>query len=201
MHLDDMNRPAGMIPPQGLGSSLAFLAGRPLLALGLGVLLVNAAVALWLLLLGRGFLPQAGPLHWWNPSTALSHNSQHVADFYSALHAVSGAGLYFVARRLRPAWPFPLRLLLVVVCSGVWEIVENTPPVIALFNDPEGLAVYRGDSIVNALSDTGFVALGFLAAHGFPRWLVLAGGGLAELAVALAIHDGFVLGTARLVWR
>lgn len=62
-----------------------------------------------------------------------------------------------------------------------------------------GPGVYRGDSIVNALGDTGFVALGFLAAHTLPRWSVVAGGLLAEVSVVLAIHDGFVLGTARLV--
>lgn len=201
MHFDDMNRPADVIPPRPLGVSLAFLAGRPLLTLALGILLVNAAVVLWLLFLGRGFLPETVPLDWWNPSTALSHNSQHVTDFYSALHAISGAALFFLARRLRPGWPAGTRLLLVIACSGLWEMVENTPSVISLFNDPEGIDVYRGDSIVNALSDTGFVALGFLAAHNFPRWLVIAGGGLAEIAVALMIHDGFVLGMARMVLR
>lgn len=201
MHFDDMNHPAGMIRPPSMGVSPAFLAGRPLLTLALGILLVNAAVVLWLLFLGRGFLPQDVPLDWWNPSTALSHNSQHVADFYSALHAISGAALFFLARRLRPGWRVGTRLLLVIACSGIWEIVENTPWVISLFNDPAGIDVYGGDSIVNALSDTGFVALGFLAAHNFPRWLVIAGGGLAEIAVALMIHDGFVLGTARMILR
>ncbi|MBB1498080.1 DUF2585 family protein [Paracoccus sp. MC1862] len=190
-----------MIPPRPVGGSLAFRGGQPLLTLALGILLINAAVVLWLLFLGREFLPENVPLYWWNPSTALSHNSQHLTDFYSALHAISGAALFFLARRLRPGWPVGTRLLLVIACSGLWEIVENTPWVISLFNDPDGIDVYQGDSIVNALSDTGFVALGFLAAHNFPRWLVIAGGGLAEIAVALMIHDGFVLGTARMILR
>jgi hypothetical protein len=86
-------------------------------------------------------------------------------------------------------------------CSGVWEIVENTPSVIAMFNDPHGLAVYRGDSVVNALSDTSFAAAGFLAAHALPSWFIIAGGALVEVGVALMIHDGFVLGAARLVMR
>jgi len=197
LHYDDVNGRTEMVLRRPLPSVL----GRPVLALTLGILLVNGAVVLWLLLLGRNFLPQEVPLDWWNPSTLLSHNSQHVTDLYSSLHAVSGAALYFLVRQLRPAWPVQLRLLLVIACSGVWEIVENTPWVIALFNDPESPGAYGGDSIVNALSDTAFVALGFLAAHSLPRWLIISAGVIAEVGVALMIHDGFVLGTARLVLR
>lgn len=198
MHCDDLNGRTEIASP-----------GRPLDATGLsaaltlagGILLVNGAVVLWLMLLGRSFLPQGVPMDWWNPSVLSAHNSQHLTDPYSALHAISGAALFFVACAVRPAWPLHRRLLLAIACSGLWEAVENTPWVIALFNDPEGAAIYSGDSIVNALSDTGFVALGFLAAHSLPRWIIVAGGVGAEICVALMIHDGFVLGTARLVLR
>lgn len=165
------------------------------------MLLVNAAVVVWLLLLGRGVMPDAEPLQWWSASTLAEDNSQHLADFYSALHAVSGAALHFAARALRPEWPLRRRFIMVIACSGVWEVVENAAFVISLFNDPGSLNVYRGDSIVNALSDTVFVALGFLAAHSLPRWLIIAAGTLAEATVAFVIHDGFVLGTSRVVLR
>ncbi|MBV0893261.1 DUF2585 domain-containing protein [Paracoccus sp. Z118] len=177
------------------------LATPPALEVALGILLVNGAVVLWLLLLGRGVLPDGVPLQWWSGSTLTADNSQHLADFYSALHAISGAALYFAARAICPEWPLRRRFIMVIACSGVWEVVENTPAVIALFNDPGSLNVYRGDSIVNALSDTAFVAFGFLAAHSLPRWLIIATGALAEFTVALIIHDGFVLGTARVVLR
>lgn len=197
MHYDDTTRRAGLArrPP------LSLLAIPPPLEVALGILLVNGAVVLWLLLLGRGVIPDAVPLQWWSGSTLAADNSQHLADFYSALHAISGAALYFAAQAICPEWPLHRRLIMVIACSGVWEVVENTPAVISLFNDPGSLNVYRGDSIVNALSDTAFVAFGFLAAHSLPRWLIIATGALAEFTVALIIHDGFVLGTARVVLR
>lgn len=192
-----MSRRTDLAPAPPLRSFLA----SPALTLALGVMLVNGAVALWLLLLGRSLLPAAVPLQWWSGSTLAAHNSQHLTDYYSALHAVSGAALCFAARWVCPAWPLHRRLLMVIACSGVWEIVENTPWVIALFNDPGSLNVYRGDSIINALSDTGFVALGFVMAHQMPRWLIIAAGLVAEIGVAVVIHDGFVLGTARIILR
>jgi hypothetical protein len=202
LHFDDMNSRAEMPPTVGTpGPIPAFPALQPALAVCLGVLLVNGAVALWLMFLGRGFLPATVPLQWFSASTAAANNSQHLTDFYSLLHAVSGAALYFAARAVCPAWPPHRRFLMVIACSGVWEIVENLPVVIALFNDPGSLSVYRGDSIVNALSDTAFVALGFLSAHCLPRWLIIAAGVAAEIGVAMMIHDGFLLGTARLVLR
>lgn len=200
MHFDLDNRTDAISrhPP---GRPLSLAAGRPALTFCFGILLINGLLVLWLLFLDRSFLPGMVPLELWNASTVAPHNSQHLTDLYSLLHAISGAALYFVARALCPAWPVHLRLLMAIACSGVWEAVENTPFVIALFNDPESLNVYAGDSIINALSDTGFVALGFLAAHNFPRWLIVTAGLLAEVGVAVIIHDGFVLGTARLVLR
>lgn len=197
MHYDDMNGRSDLTA----APLPSIRAAQPAVTLCLGILLVNGAVVLWLWLLGRSILPPTVPLRIWNGSTLSAHNSQHLMDFYSALHAMSGAALYFAARRLRPAWPLHRRLLTVIACSGLWEIIENTPWVIALFNDPGGLHVYRGDSIVNALSDTAFVALGFMAAHQMPRWFIIAAGAMAEVGVAIVIHDGFVLGTARIILR
>ncbi|WP_134726319.1 DUF2585 family protein [Paracoccus luteus] len=176
-------------------------AAWPALQVAMAILLVNGAVILWLLLLGRGVLPDTVPLQWWSGSTLAADNSQHIADFYSALHAVSGAALCFAARAVCPDWPLHRRFIMVIACSGVWEVVENAPAVISLFNGPGSPDVYRGDSIVNALSDTAFVAFGFLGAHSLPRWFVIAAGASAEITAALIVHDGFVLGTVKVVLR
>lgn len=180
---------------------LSRLAAWPAVAACLGILLVNGAVVLWLSFLGRGFLPASGPLQLWNGSTLPSDNSQHLMDGYSLLHAMSGAGLWFVAKALWPEQPVRVRLLLVLASSGVWEAVENTPWVIALFNDPLRPDAYHGDSIVNALSDSAFVGLGFLAARSLPPWTIVTLAVLIEVGLVVLIRDGFVLGTARLVWR
>lgn len=173
----------------------------PVLAVCAGILLVNGAVVLWLMLLGRGFLPPSVPLQWWSASIRAEDNSQHLMDLYSFLHAMSGAALCFAARGLRPGWPVHMRLLAVIASSGVWEAVENTPWVIAIFNDPLGPYIYRGDSIVNALSDSAFVIAGFLAARAVPRWGIITAGVAVEIGLAVTIRDGFVFGAAKLMWR
>lgn len=161
------------------------VAAHPALTLSLGILLANAAVVLWLWTLGRSLLPLERPLQWFSLGAGPQHNSQHLADIYSLVHAAAGAGLHLFlgsAWSFRPLW---LRLLLAVASSSVWEMVENTPWVIALFNNLQGPDTYPGDSIVNALSDTAFVVLGFLASRLMPVWAVAAtaliAGGLAAL--------------------
>lgn len=182
MQCDHTHGRAGLTLSPGLRLRTLLPAVRSVALLCLGFVLVNGLVVAWLVLLGHDALPSAVPLEWWNGSLLSHHNSQHVTDVYSPLHAVSGAALYVVATALRPHWPLHRRVLLVIACSGVWEIVENTPPVIALFNAAQGPAVYGGDSVVNALSDSAFVLGGSLAAPGFRRWLVITAGVLVEIA-------------------
>lgn len=171
------------------------------LVLVIGSLMALSVMALTMKVLGHGLFPQDVPLQFWSVSTAPAHNSQHVVDPFSLLHAVSGGGLYLLLRHRWPQLSIQAILTLAVVCSRVWEVVETSPAIIALFNDSDSPGSYRGDSIINAVTDTGFVALGCFAAHRLPGWLSLASAAVAELSVALMIHDGFVLGTARLVRR
>lgn len=180
---------------------LSLIEVRPVVSVCLGILMVNGAVVLWLSFLGRAFVPAPGSLQWWNVSTLPGDNSQHLMDGYSLLHAMSGAALYFAARVLWPSWPVHIWFLLAIVSSGIWEAVENTPWVIALFNDPLRPGAYHGDSIVNALSDSAFAGLGFLAARTLPPWTIVTFAVLTEAGLVILIQDGFVLGTARLVWR
>ncbi|WP_347140921.1 DUF2585 family protein [Paracoccus sp. SSK6] len=160
-------------PVQGsFGDVPTPLKACPALTFILGALLVNGTVALWLWTLGRNVLPTEAPLQWLSFCTGPEGNSQHLADIYSFAHAVSGAGLYVFLQGVwffRPLWQ---RLLAAIASSGMWEVVENTPWVIALFNGAPGPGTCRGDSIVNALSDTAFVTLGFLVARHMPLWAI-----------------------------
>lgn len=137
-------------------------------ATALAIVLMMALTSLWLALLGRPLLP-ASPLEWFSRSDLPGDNSQHLSDAYSLAHAASGAGLGIAARIIRPHWDLKRALLVAVLCSAVWEMVENTTFIIALFNHILWSDSYRGDSIVNALSDTVFVVLGFLPVWGVTR--------------------------------
>ncbi|KQT46365.1 hypothetical protein ASG43_12160 [Aureimonas sp. Leaf454] len=178
------------------------VAGREKPSFGLCLLVLAlanglAAASLWLF--GRPLLPPLESLQAWSAGFEAESNSQHLSDPYSFMHAVFGAGLFLFLDGLKPIWPTRSQLVVAVLGSIVWEIVENTPPVIRLFNQSGQPGVYAGDSIVNSLSDTGFVVAGFLLARrvGWRVTLVLAI--LTEIALSVSIDDGLLLGTSKVL--
>ncbi|RZI57838.1 MAG: DUF2585 family protein, partial [Zymomonas sp.] len=175
-------------------------AAKPSLgACALLMLLVNGAAAGLLWLFGRSFLPRLEPLRLWSAGFEEGANSQHLSDPYSFMHGVFGAGLYLFIDRLKPGWSTRAKLMVAVIGSAVWEIVENTPPVIRLFNESGQPGAYAGDSIVNSMSDTGCVILGFFVAQliGWRATLVLAI--LIEVVLSLTIGDGLLLGALKVL--
>ncbi|WP_168990532.1 DUF2585 family protein [Aureimonas flava] len=163
---------------------------------GTAIVLVMAAA---LDLMGRPLVCDCGAIRLWDGDPHSPGSSQQFADWYSALHVIYGVGLFLALVRARPHWPTSWLLLTALASSAVWELMENTPWIIALFGQAVGAPDYHGDSVLNAVGDTVFVAAGFLVARALPlRWtiaLVL----VLELAIAFAIRDGFVLGTLRLL--
>jgi len=175
-------------------------AGRPSLALCvLLCLCANALAGLSLWMFGRPLLPAQEPLRLWTSSFEVVSNSQHLADPYSFMHVLFGAGLYLFVNGLKPGWPARSKLVVAVLGSVVWEIVENTPPVVRLFNESSQPGAYGGDSIVNSLSDTGFVALGFFIARLLGWRATLCAAVMVEIALVVTIHDGMVLGTLKVL--
>lgn len=163
------------------------------------VLLANslAAVSLWLF--GRPILPRLETLQLWSAGFEAASNSQHLSDPYSFMHGIFGAGLFLFVNWLKPIWPARSKLVVAVFGSVAWEIVENTPRVIHLFNQSGQPGAYAGDSIVNSLSDTGFVVAGFLLARwlGWRMTLLLAI--LTEIGLSVSIGDGLLLGTLKVL--
>ncbi len=155
---------------------------------------------LWLLGAGRPWGCIGGDTFAWQPGSGIAHNSQHLADWYSLLHAGFGIGLAWALRTLRPRWQRRDAWLVALACSTVWEVVENTPFVISLLDNTTNMAPdYSGDSVVNSLADTGWVLLGFWLAWRMPGRWALAVIVLLELTVSLAIADGWVLTVFRLI--
>ncbi|SFF26838.1 Protein of unknown function [Aureimonas phyllosphaerae] len=166
------------------------------IVVGAAIVLVMAAI---LDLMGRPLVCDCGTIRLWDGDPHSPGSSQQFADWYSALHVVFGIGLYLALHRARPHWPTSWLLLTALASSGVWEVMENSPWIIAMFGQAVGAPEYHGDSVFNALGDTVFVALGFLAARALPLKGTIGLVLLFELAIALAIRDGFVLGTLRLL--
>lgn len=87
------------------------------------------------------------------------HMSQHMFDPYSITHALHGLIMFrmfshFVKR--------DINLLLTIIISCVWEIIENTPTIINMYRQDAINAGYYGDSIINSISDILFCTIGWV---------------------------------------
>ncbi|WP_157944640.1 DUF2585 family protein [Mangrovicella endophytica] len=163
---------------------------------GLGMIAVTLAL---LAAIGRPVTCPCGIVRLWQTGANPAENSQQFADWYSLLHIAFGIGLAAFVRWMRPAWSLGAMFLCVIFGHSIWEAMENTPAIVALFSSSPNAEHYAGDSLLNSLGDTLF-ALGGAAT--FPRLsrtgliIILAA---IETAVTLGVGDGFIVGTLRLL--
>jgi hypothetical protein len=162
-----------------------------------------AGVALVLWLMGRNPICTCGYIKLWHGSANDAETSQHLADWYTPSHIIHGFVFFFLFRhlpaRLGFALPAGMAFLLALAVEGAWEVAENTPMVIERYRSATVSLGYTGDSIVNALADIGWMALGFLFARLAP-WKLTLGLALAMEVVALAvIRDNLILNIIMLV--
>jgi len=134
----------------------------------------------------------------WTMPTDPELNSRVMLDPYTLMHVVAGGLMAHLLMALRPRWSLWTLLAAVVVSSTIWELAENLPASIHLFNyDPDEPLAYRGDSRLNALADTGAAVLGAALARPLPWWVVVLVVAGLELVLALWIGDGFMIGLLR----
>ena len=80
-----------------------------------------------------------------------------------------------------------------------WEILENTPMVIGRYRE-QALAIgYSGDSIINSVSDTFSMFLGFLLASRVSWKFIVAIAIFFELFTLYMIHDNLTLNVLNLI--
>jgi len=158
-----------------------------------------AFTALILSVLGRPLTCNCGEFRLWGGGPQGGDNSQHLTDWYSALHVVYGIVVFGVMWLTSRHWPWGWLVLVAIFAGAGWEIVENTQFMIARYGQGGPGAVYAGDSVPNALGDMLFVVGGFSLAGSLPgRWAAALAVGI-EVATALAIRDSLVLGAITLL--
>ena len=81
-----------------------------------------------------------------------------------------------------------------------WEVLENTPMVINHYRTATMAVGYTGDSILNSVMDSVFMAAGFGFAALAPVWLSVVVALIFEVGVALVIRDNLTLNVLMLVW-
>lgn len=158
---------------------------------GIGALITVQACVLYVL--GQPALCECGYVKVWEGVVASVGNSQHFFDWYTFSHIIHGILFYAVVRKFFPRLPVHWIMAVAVGIEVAWEILENTPMVIEHYRNQALAQGYMGDSILNSLSDTFAMVVGFLLAWRLPAWASVGVILVLEVYVGYQIRDGLLL--------
>ena len=153
----------------------------------------------------RPWLCECGTVKLWHGVVQSAENSQHIADWYSPSHLIHGLLFYFLAWLLWSRWklfggrPAGYALPIAVAFEGFWEVLENTPLIIDRYREVTVSWGYAGDSIVNSMSDIGWMMIGFLLASRLPVWVSVVLAIVLELFTLMMIRDNLTLNVLMLI--
>ena len=165
----------------------------------LSVLVIIVIQAVVLYSFGQPLFCTCGVIKLWEGVVLSIGNSQHLTDWYTFSHVIHGMLFYGLFSLLFPRSSVGVRLLCAMTLESAWEIAENTPMVIEHYRQ-QALAVgYSGDSIINSVSDTCSMALGFVLAYKLPIITTVCIALFLELCALYFIRDNLTLNVINLI--
>jgi len=170
---------------------------RTQIAIVVGIILIAGAL---LYAMGHPLICKCGTVKLWHFDVVSAENSQHLFDWYTPSHVIHGFLFYAVLWLIAPRLAFGQRLILAVLVEAGWEVVENTDFVINQYREATVSLDYYGDSVINSVSDIGFMIVGFFLAAWLPVWLTIILAIALEVFVGVMIRDGLTLNVIMLVW-
>lgn len=176
-----------------LPSRTPILAGTTLVAL---VLAVQGVV---LHTMGQPIVCTCGTIRLWVGDVLGPENSQQLSDWYTFSHVIHGMIFYGFGRLVLPRAPLLVGLALALGLEAAWEIAENSPVVIDRYRAQALAQGYSGDSVVNSLSDTVAMVVGFVLARRLPVRATIALALAFELLTASVVRDNLTLNVIQLI--
>jgi hypothetical protein len=160
-------------------------------------LVAMQAFVLWSM--NQPLICPCGTIKLWHGGSHSAENSQQITDWYSFTHIVHGIGIYFLIWLVWRRGPLLARLVLAVFIEGAWEILENSAFVINRYRTVTMWREYYGDSVINSLSDTVMMVIGFLLAAKLPVMATVALTVAMEAFLVVLIRDSLFLNIVMLI--